>query len=92
MNDENVKTAVDIALLQQGQAHIQAQMNAFHSETKKSLVELSEKFDAVLDGMSEEKARRRLRSNVWAATRHIATIVVTLFLAKKFNIPVDPAG
>jgi Fe2+ transport system protein B len=90
--EETVKTAVDIALLQQGQKHMEEKMTVFHTETKASLNEMNEKFDAVLKEMIESRQRSKMRSAMWASARHLGTVIVTLVLAHKFKIPLDIGG
>jgi hypothetical protein len=85
----DVKTAVDIALLQQGQQHIEERMEHFHAETRDSLSRMNDKFDAVLKEMIESRQRSKMRAVVWSSVRHLCTILVTLVVAHKFKIPMD---
>ena len=87
-----VQTAVDIALLQQGQIHITNQMTAFHTETKQGLTDLNSKFDALLEQMVESRQRSKMTSAMWASVSHLTTVVVTLFVAHKLKVPLDIGG
>lgn len=84
-----VDTAVDIALLQQGQRHIEEKMTSFHDETRAGFAAINEKFDAVLTELQEQRSSSKMRNAMWATARHLATVIVTLFLAKKLHVPVD---
>lgn len=87
-----VKTAVEIALLQQGQEYIKLQVTTLAAEMKTSNASLNDKFDKVLTELMDQKAKSRLRATTWAFTRHIATVVVTLYLGWRFKIPLDASG
>jgi len=87
MPTETLETRM--ALTENNYAHLSARMEEFHADTKKDMSELKAAVSLVLEQQSMALQRSKMRAATWAAMRHLATIIVTLFLAKKLQIPVE---
>ncbi len=85
MNEQQTQTRIEVAIavLQTNYEHIDKRL----ADQSVKMDVLNTKFDALINRMTEEDTRSKIRQRVFTALSHVTTGGVTLLIAKILHVP-----